>query len=389
MSSLLLKLFVKDYKNTNDPAVREKYGSLSGFVGIILNIILCAGKFFIGSVTGSLAITADAFNNLSDAGSSIVTLFGFKLSSKKADKDHPFGHGRYEYIAALVVAFLVIKTSIDLIGDAIGKIKEPTGVDFTIPAVVVLVLSILGKLWLAFFNKKLGKKINSPAMTAVVKDSIGDIIATTAALISLVGSKFTSFNLDGWLGLVVALFVMYAGYGILKDTISPLLGEPPEKEIVRDLVKFVTSKEQVMGIHDLVLHNYGANSIFGSIHVEVPADADFVEMHDMSDVIEFEVMQEFGIHLVVHLDPLVFNDERINELRHIAIQAIQSIDKRLSLHDFRVVDGPTHTNLIFDTVVPHDFKMKEEELNTAIMAEVRKEHPECFVVTNMEYSYLG
>lgn len=388
MSSLLLKLFVKDYNETNNPAVREKYGLLSGIVGIVLNIILCTAKFIIGSLTGSIAITADAFNNLSDAGSSTVTLFGFKLSSKKPDKDHPFGHGRYEYIAALIVAFLVIHTSIDLILDAVNKIKAPSGIDFTVPALIVLILSILGKLWLALFNNKLGKKINSPAMSAVVKDSLGDIIATSAALIALVGSKFTSFNLDGWLGLVVAFFVLYAGYGILKDTVSPLLGEPPEKEIVGELVKFVCDREYVKGIHDLVLHNYGANSIFGSIHVEVPADADFVLMHDMSDIIELEVYEKFGIHLVVHLDPLVFDDERINELRSIAVKAIRDIDQDLSLHDFRVVDGPTHTNLIFDTVVPHNFKLSNEELTAAIMQNVRKTHSECFVVTNIEHSYL-
>lgn len=388
MSELLLRLFVKDHNNVKDPDVREKYGFLSGIVGIVLNIFLCAGKFTVGSLTGSLAITADAFNNLSDAGSSIVTLFGFKLSAKKPDKDHPFGHGRYEYIAALIVAFLVIHTSIDLITDAVSKIKSPTGVDFTIPAVIVLVLSILGKLWLAYFNHKLGKKINSPAMTAVVKDSLGDIIATSAALAALVGSKFTSFNLDGWLGLIVAFFVLYAGYGILKDTISPLLGEPPEKEVVGELVKFITDREHVMGIHDLVLHNYGANSVFGSIHVEVPADADFVEMHDMSDLIELEVLHKFGIHLVVHLDPLVFDDERVNELHVVAVKAIKQIDDRLSLHDFRVVDGPTHTNMIFDTVVPYDFKMKSDELIKKIAANVREKRPECFVVTNVENSYI-
>lgn len=388
MSSLLLKLFVKDYKDVKNPLVREKYGTLSGIVGIVLNIILCIGKFIIGSLTGSIAITADAFNNLSDAGSSIVTLFGFKLSAKKPDKDHPFGHGRYEYIAALIVAFLVIHTSIDLIGDAINKIKEPTGIDFTIPAVIVLVLSILGKLWLALFNKKLGKRINSPAMTAVVKDSIGDIIATSAALIALVGSRITSFNLDGWLGLVVAFFVLYAGYGILKDTVSPLLGEPPEKEIVGELVKFVCDRENVMGTHDLVLHNYGANSIFGSIHVEVPADADFVKMHDMSDVIELEVYAKFGIHLVVHLDPLVFDDERINALKNIANKSLKEIDSRLSLHDFRVVDGPTHTNLIFDTVIPHEFKLSNDVLVQKISENIRQTNPECFIVTNIEYNYL-
>lgn len=388
MSNLLLKLFVKDYNDTGNSAVREKYGFLSGIVGIILNIILCTSKFIIGSLTGSIAITADAFNNLSDAGSSIVTLFGFKLSSKKPDKDHPFGHGRYEYIAALVVAFLVIHTSIDLISDAINKIKAPSEIDFTIPALIVLILSILGKLWLAYFNNKLGKKINSPAMTAVVKDSIGDIIATSAALIALVGSKFTSINLDGYLGLVVAFFVLYAGYGILKDTVSPLLGEPPEKEIVGELVKFICDRENVMGIHDLVLHNYGASSVFGSIHVEVPADADFVLMHDMSDVIEFEAYEKFGIHLVVHLDPLVFDNERINELRFDTTRIIREIDENLSIHDFRVVDGPTHTNLIFDTVVPHGFKLSDEELTKRISENVRSVHPECFVVTNIEFSYL-
>ncbi len=388
MSQLLLKLFVKDYNNVKNPAVREKYGILSGTIGIILNLLLCAGKFIIGSLSNSIAITADAFNNLSDAGSSIITLLGFKLSSKKPDKDHPFGHGRYEYIAALVVAFIVLLMGFELIKSSVQKIFRPEDIVFSIPAVAVLVLSILGKLWLAFFNRGLGKRIDSPAMSAVVTDSIGDISATAATLVSLIISKFTSLNIDGYIGVIVAFFVLYAGYGILKDTINPLLGEPPEKEIVDEVVSFVMDFDGVMGIHDLVFHNYGANSIFGTLHAEVSASEDIVKIHDTIDLIEQQVLEKFGIHLVIHLDPLIFDDERVNELRSIAVEAIRLIDERLMLHDFRVVDGPTHTNLIFDLVIPYDFKIPESELNFLVTEKIREKKKECYVVMTVETSYV-
>lgn len=388
MSELILKLCVKDYKDTKNPVIREKYGVLSGAVGILLNIILCIGKFIVGAVSNSIAITADAFNNLSDAGSSIVTLFGFKLSSKKPDKDHPFGHGRYEYISALIVAFIVLIMGLELIMSAIDKIRNPEAVTLSIPTVVVLVLSILGKIWLALFNRSLGKRIDSPALNAVVTDSIGDTIATSASLLSIIIAHFAKVNIDGYIGIIVACFVLYAGYGILKDTISPLLGEPPDKEVVRQLVDYITSYDEVMGIHDLMLHNYGANSIFGTVHVEVPTDADIVQIHDTIDCIEQKVLEKFGIHLVIHLDPLVFNDEKVNELRNMINEIISSVDKRLKIHDFRVVDGPTHTNMIFDLVVPHDFKYTDSEITEIVKTKVGKINSNYYVVMLVETDYI-
>ncbi len=388
MSKLLLKIFVKDYENVKDPIVRERYGILGSAVGIVLNLLLCAGKFIDGAASHSIAVTADAFNNLSDAGSSIVTLFGFKLSAKKPDKDHPFGHGRFEYISALAVAFLVLLMAVELIKSSVGKIINPDEFNFSVPTVIVLVMSILGKLWLAFFNRKLGKAINSPAMTAVVTDSLGDICATGASLLSIVVAKLFSVNIDGYVGVVVALLVLYAGYGILKDTISPLLGEPPSKEIVNELVGLVTSFEGIKGIHDLVLHNYGANAIFGSVHVEVRSDADFVATHDMLDLIEHLALEKFNIHLVIHPDPLVFDDDRINALHAMVNKIIKEIDPNLTIHDFRVVDGPTHTNLIFDLVRPYGFKMSDKELENTVKSKIKADKVNSFVVMTVESDYI-
>lgn len=388
MSELILRLCIKDYKDTKNPAVREKYGVLSGITGILLNIVLCIGKFIVGAISNSIAITADAFNNLSDAGSSIVTLFGFKLSNKKPDKDHPFGHGRYEYISALIVAFIVLMMGFELIMSAIGKIRNPEAVTLSIPTVVVLVLSILGKLWLALFNKSLGKRIDSPAITAVVTDSLGDIIATVASLLSILVTHFTKANVDGYIGIIVALFVLYAGYGILRDTISPLLGEPPDKEVVKQLVDYITSYDDVMGIHDLVLHNYGANSIFGTVHVEIPTDSDIVQIHDTIDCIEQKVLEKFGIHLVIHLDPLEFNDEKVNGLRNMINEIILSIDERLKIHDFRVVDGPSHTNLIFDLVVPHGFEYSDSQITEIIKEKVADVNSSYYIVMVVETDYV-
>ncbi|MGN0464360.1 MAG: cation diffusion facilitator family transporter [Acutalibacteraceae bacterium] len=388
MNKLLLKIFIKDYKNVKDPAVREKYGILSGAVGIVLNLLLCTGKFIVGAASHSIAITADAFNNLSDAGSSIVTLFGFKLSAKKPDKDHPFGHGRFEYIAALAVAFLVLMMAVELIKSSVTKIIHPESIIFSAPTVAVLVISIIGKLWLAFFNRNLGRRINSPAMTAVVTDSLGDICATSASLVSIVVAKLFSVNIDGYIGVIVALLVLYAGYGILKDTISPLLGEPPSREIVKELVDFVKSFDGIMGIHDLVLHNYGANAVFGSLHAEVRSDADFIATHDMLDLIERMALEKFNIHLVIHPDPLVFDDERINSLHSMVNEVIKEIDPRLTLHDFRVVDGPTHTNLIFDLVIPYGFKMRADDLEKLVKDKISEQNESCFVVMTIETNYI-
>lgn len=388
MSELLLRLFIKNYNDTRSPEVRKSYGILGGTVGIVLNIVLCIGKFIVGALSNSIAITADAFNNLSDAGSSVVTLFGFKLSSKKPDKDHPFGHGRYEYISALIVSFIVLIMGFELITSSVDKIRNPEDVTFSIPTLTVLLISIGGKIWLALFNRKLGKKIDSPALSAVVTDSIGDTVATTASLLSIVITHFTKINIDGYIGIIVACFVLYAGYGILKDTISPLLGEPPDKEIVNQLVEYITSYDDVMGIHDLVLHNYGANSIFGTVHVEVSVDSDIVQIHDTIDCIEQEVFERLGIHLVIHLDPLVFNDEKVNGLRSMVVGIVTDIDKRLKIHDFRVVDGPTHTNMIFDLVVPYDFRYTNSEITEIVKSRVSEIDSSYYVVMLVETDYI-
>ena len=388
MFKLIVKLFVKDYKNHKNPVVRERYGLLSSIVGIIVNIILSLSKLVIGSLTSSISITADAINTLSDAGSCIVTLVGFKMAGMKPDKEHPFGHGRIEYIAALIVGFIVELMGFELIKSSVEKIKNPEELTFSIPAVIVLLISIFGKLWLALFNRYLGKTISSPALSAVVTDSLSDICATAFTLLALILSRYTSLPLDGFFGIIVALFIMYSGYGILKETIGIILGVPPSGELVDKIVELIKSHDSVIDIHDLVIHSYGENRLFGSVHVEVPADFDILEAHDNMDHIEKEILEKFGINMVVHLDPLVVNDERIKVLKDLTYGTIKNFDERLSLHDFRVVEGPTHTNFIFDLVIPFDYKLSAEELKEKI-AELMKEHNKnYFVVITVEYSYV-
>lgn len=388
MFSLLVKLFVKDSNNTTSPKVRERYGLLSSIVGIVLNIILSCGKLLIGSLTASIAITADAFNNLSDAGACIVTLVGFKMAGMKPDKEHPFGHGRIEYIAALIVGFIVELMGFELIKSSVDKIRNPEEVIFSVPAVIVLLISIFGKLWLALFNRYLGKKISSPALSAVVTDSLADITATSFTLVALILSKFTTLPLDGIFGIAVALFIMYSGYGILKETIGIILGTPPSKELVDKVVDVITEHDSVLGIHDLVIHSYGENRLFGSVHVEIPSDYDILVAHDNIDHIEKEIFEEFGINLVVHLDPLVINDEKINALRDMTKRVIEEIDTELSIHDFRVVDGPSRTNLIFDLVIPFGYKISKEELSALIESRIKAENERYFVVMTIEYNYI-
>ena len=388
MFKLIVKLFVKDYKNHKNPVVRERYGLLSSIVGIIVNIILSLSKLVIGSLTSSISITADAINNLSDAGSCIVTLVGFKMAGMKPDKEHPFGHGRIEYIAALIVGFIVELMGFELIKSSVEKIKNHEELTFSIPAVIVLLISIFGKLWLALFNRYLGKTISSPALSAVVTDSLSDICATAFTLLALILSRYTTLPLDGIFGIIVALFIMYSGYGILKETIGIILGVPPSGELVDKIVELIKSHDSVIDIHDLVIHSYGENRLFGSVHVEVPADFDILEAHDNMDHIEKEILEKFGINMVVHLDPLVVNDERIKVLKDLTYGTIKNFDERLSLHDFRVVEGPTHTNFIFDLVIPFDYKLSAEELKEKI-AELMKEHNKnYFVVITVEYSYV-
>ncbi len=389
MTNLLIKLFVKNSENTTDPKVRENYGTLSGLVGIFVNVILSAFKFIFGSITASIAITADGMNNLFDAVSSVISLVGFKISGKPADKDHPFGHGRIEYVAALVLAFLIGHTGIDLIKESIAKFSEKSQITFTYAAVVVLVASILMKIWLAVFNSKVGKKIDSVTVDAVVKDSIGDIAATTCSLIALFASRFTSLPLDAVMGLIVSLVIIYAAFDIIKSTLGPLLGEPPEKEVVDELEKLVMSYDGIYGIHDMVLHAYGTSKVMGSLHAEVSADVPVMESHDLIDTIEFEIKKRMNMEITIHLDPILVNDERTDTLKAKMLDIVKSISEEITIHDFRVVDGPTHTNLIFDAVLPFKFRLTDEEFREAVGDALSKEEKACFAVINIDRNYAG
>ena len=389
MTELILKAFIKDHNNTGDPKVRTKYGILSGCVGIALNVLLCLMKFFVGSVTGSIAITADAVNNLSDAGSSAVTVFGFKMAGKPADRDHPFGHDRIEYITAMIVSFIILFMGIELAIQSVQKIRSPEDVRFNLVGAIIIGVSILGKLWLAFFNKNLGKRINSPAMSAVVADSLSDIAATSVTLIALILSNFfPSLHIDGWLGIVVACFVLKAGFDIFRDTLNTLIGTPPTKEFVDEIEKKILSYDHVSGIHDLIVHSYGPGQVFATVHVEMPSDLDVLVGHNIIDDIEKEVGADMGIELTVHYDPLEVNNERVTELKELTLRVVSEISEELSIHDFRVVDGPMHTNLIFDVVIPYDFKTSSQEIITEIGRKISEVNNSYFTVIKAEHSFV-
>lgn len=388
MSKLLVRLFIKDYQNTKKASVREKYGYLGSLTGIIINLILALAKYLIGTITHSIAITADAINNFSDSVSCVITLISFKMANMKPDKEHPFGHGRIEYVAALIVGFIVELMGYELIKSSIEKIKNPEAVVFSVPAAIVLILSIGGKLWLALFNRYLGKQIDSAAMSAVFTDCIGDITATTVTLIALILSIFTDLPIDGYMGIVVSLFILYAGFGILKESIGIILGKPPSKELVDELVTFIMSHEEILGIHDLVIHSYGETRIFASVHTEIAADGDMLRVHDTIDTIEKNVMEKFGIELVIHMDPIVTNDETVEKHYQVVHKTVKEIDDALDIHDFRVVDGPTHTNLIFDVVIPHRYRLTENELRGEISDRLQEINPQYCLVITVDNCYI-
>lgn len=398
MTDFLLKLFIKEYKQARknskgaqSTAVilgekeRLRLGVLSGIVGIVLNVILSVFKMIFGVITKSISIVADGANNIFDAISSVINLVGFRISGKPADEEHPFGHGRVEYVSALTLAFLIIVMGIELIKTSVDRFTNPETVIFSIPAVVVLILSIFAKLWLALFNRKVGKMMNSVAVDAVVTDSIGDIAATTCSVIALVASKFTDFPVDGVMGIVVALIIIYAGVDIIKGTLGPLLGEPPEKEIVDELEKLVMSFDGVVGIHDLVLHTYGHSKIIGSLHAEVPADVDILHSHDTIDLIERTVKENLGIEISIHMDPII-NDERTHDLKNMVGEIVSNLCPEASMHDFRVVDGPTHTNLIFDVVLPRRYP--ENDFKNSVEACVKQADERFFTVINIDRDYI-
>ena len=388
MISLLAKWFIPNRENTADAAVRRAYGQLCGLVGIALNILLFAGKFFAGTLSGSIAITADAFNNLSDAGSSVVTLLGFRLAGKKPDPEHPFGHGRMEYLSGLVVSALILLMGVELAKSSFQKILHPEAVEFSVAAVVILLASIAVKLYMSVYNRTIGKKINSAAMVATGIDSLSDTISTVAVLIAMVVGKFSGLMIDGWVGMVVALFILYSACRAAMETVSPLLGQAPEEEFVQRICELVLSHEEVCGIHDLVVHDYGPGRVMISLHAEVPSSGDILELHDMIDGIEMELRQQLDCEAVIHMDPIVTDDALTTEMRIRTAALVKEVDERATIHDFRMVIGPTHTNLIFDAVVPFGGEKTNHQLEEEIKARVRQMEGTYFAVVRVENSYV-
>lgn len=390
MTEFLVKHFVKDYEHTEKVSVRTAYGVLASMVGIFCNVFLFAVKFVIGLIVHSVSVTADAFNNLSDAGSSIISFVGVKIASKPADKEHPFGHGRMEYIAALIVSFLVMEVGFTFLKDSFGKIKSPEILNFQLMSVVILVLSIGVKLWLGLFNRKLGEKIDSKVMMAAFTDSMGDVLTTTVTIVSLLVFQITGVNIDGFVGIGVALVVMWAGFGIAKDTLEPLLGEAVDPEEYQKIKKFVEGYDGVVGSHDLIVHNYGPNRSMASIHAEVPNNVNIETSHEVIDRIERDAVENLGIFLVVHMDPIEIEDEHVLLIRNRANQAIAEIDDSCTIHDFRVVDGQKQINLIFDLVVPREYDKEKQNAIERTLCEKMKEQDERyeFVIT-VEHSFVS
>lgn len=391
MTNLLLRLFIKEKGDTSSPAVRSRYGTLSGAVGIFLNLLLFLGKLLAGMISGSIAITADALNNLSDAGSSIVTLAGFRMAGRKPDLEHPFGHGRIEYISGLIVAFVILMMGYELLTSSIDKIRFPEAISFSVLPSVILCVSILVKLWMSVFNKTLAQKIHSAAMEAAAADSRSDALATTGVLIgSFIGGYF-HLPIDGWLGLLVSVLILKTGLEAARDTISPLLGQPPEPEFVRQIEEITTAHEEIIGIHDLIVHNYGPGRIMVSLHAEVPGNEDLFYLHDLIDNIERELGEKLSCTVTIHMDPVDVHNPMLSGLKEQAKAAAQQLDARCSVHDVRVVTGPSHTNLIFDVVVPHGLELTDTEIRKRICAEIPRLHeePPMYAVINIDRDFTG
>lgn len=387
MTGFLVKLFVKNHTETQLPEVRASYGKLSGMVGIICNVLLFAGKFFLGAVTASVAITADAFNNLGDASSGIVSFLGFKMASRPADKEHPYGHARYEYLAGLTVCVLILVIGVELLKESFDKILHPVQVTFSWGTIAVLVLAIGVKLWLAIFNRTIGKRINSQTLLATAADSRNDVIATGTVIVATILSHVTKLRLDGYMGLCVAIFILYSGVNLVKETLDPILGKAADEELVKEIEKRIMSYSGVLGTHDLMIHDYGPGRQFGSVHVEVAAEEDVLKSHDMVDNIERDFLRELNIHLIVHMDPIITKDESVRNLRHWLAKEVKKVQAELTIHDLRVVPGETHTNVIFDCVVPRGLAQSDEEIKEAIDRVVKETYPNYYCVITVDHSY--
>lgn len=390
MTKLLLRLFVKDYKNKDKPRVRSGIGKLSGAVGIGCNLVLFALKLLVGTISGSVSITADAMNNLSDATSAIVTLVGFKLAEKPADDDHPYGHARYEYLSGLAVAAMIIVIGFELAKTSVEKIFQPAAVEFTLPVAVVLLGSILVKLWLSLFNSSLGKYIDSSALLATAADSRNDVLATAAVLAAALIEWLTNWRIDGFMGLGVALFILYSGATLAKETISPLLGETASPQLRELIVGIVSSEPKVLGYHDLMVHDYGPGQRFASMHVEMDRKEDPLLCHELIDNLERRCLQEHNVHLVIHYDPVVTGDEEMDRLKAVVEQVLREMDSQISIHDFRMVRGTGHTNLIFDIALPAQWMPKQKQVKQALDAALaEREEGKLYTVVTFDLATLN
>lgn len=387
MFELLYKIFIKNYDDLKNPGVREAYGKFSSILGIVLNIFLSISKMLVGIIFNSISITADGINNLSDTGSSIITFIGFRIASKPADKDHPFGHARMEYISGLVVSFIILLLGVELIKTSFERIVTPDPIRYNLSMIIVLIFSIVVKLFMYFINMNISKLISSTAVKATAKDSLNDVIATSAVLISIIIIKLTGFELDGYMGIIVAIFIIISGFNILKEILNPLLGEPPDRELLNTIVEKIMSYEGVINIHDLVVHSYGANNYFATVHVEVSYKEDILVSHDLIDNIERDFLSDMDINLVIHLDPIITDDEETNILKENVNRIVESLGEGYSIHDFRIAKGATNVKIIFDVVVPSDCRKSSNEIINSINKEIQKINKNYYSVIVLDTNY--
>lgn len=386
MITCLAKFWIRE--SDSEEKKRRVYGTLGAVVGIFLNICLFTGKYLAGFLSGSIAIMADAFNNLSDAGSSFISLIGFVFSGKKPDLDHPFGHGRIEYLAGLGVSFLILLMGVELAKNSVQKILHPVSVQISTLSIAVLSVSILVKLYMAYYNHAIGKKIRSATMAATATDSLSDAVATTVVLLAMLFLAVTRINIDGYCGILVAVFILAAGIGAAKETVSPLLGQAPDPEFVKEIKELVMQHEEVLGIHDMAVHDYGPGRVMVSLHAEVSGDGNIYELHDLIDRIERELKEKLHCETVIHMDPIDVGNEKTVEMKEEMVKLVKAIDEQLTIHDFRMVTGTTHHNMIFDVVIPADFKLSQEELKDIIQKKVWEKWPDYYVVIDVDTAYV-
>ena len=387
MTDLFIKIFIKDYENINDSKTRIKYGNLASITGIICNLILCFSKVIVGILFNSVAIIADAINNLTDAANSVISYIGFVISGKPADKDHPYGHARYEYLACLLVSFVIMLLGLSLFKTSFMKIIHPELIKVNIISMIILLFSILLKLWMSFFYKNIGRKINSNVLIANSVDSLNDVISTLVVFFTITIAMLTGLNLDGIAGCLVSLLIIYSGIKVLKGTIDDLIGTTPEPELINNIISKLKSYKDVKGIHDLVVHSYGPGNYFATVHVEVSSSADILTSHDMIDNIERDFYNELNINLVIHLDPIVTDDNETNEAKKIVAKVIKSISYELSIHDFRIVKKDSHINLVFDILVPYNINQNDDKLIDTISKEIKKYNDKYEVVITIDKKY--